>query len=142
MSIQVVRGALCLSLPLLFGALVSACSPTHVVDLDAWRQDLAAAGVSSPDMAKMQRAAEEICATESEGLEILVAMVADGKNPELQMELNRLAIEHVCPDRLADFENAQESLQDANDAVREACATDPAQRTPKQKFLADAMGCD
>ena len=130
------------ALALAFGLAVVACTSPHLVDTDAWKRDLVAAGIRSPDMTTLREFAEGVSKDDSDALEMLVAMTADGANADQSMELMRLSIKHVCPNRLPDLDDAKKSVQDNGRAVDEACSTDPALRTDKQRFLADAMGCD
>nr|MCW2728864.1 hypothetical protein [Aeromicrobium sp.] len=50
-------------------------------------------------------------------------------------------MKYVCPGQVGKVDDALEQIQDASNAVDDACVYPEAQRTEEQSQLAEAMGC-
>lgn len=54
--------------------------------------------------------ADDQCSDDSVTFALSVGMTLDGDDPERGIELRRVNVEHVCPERLGEFEEALEDL--------------------------------
>ena len=91
------------------------------------------AGSSIADWPAFVEIGRDVCDDDDETFALDVATFADqGDIGQL-----RLIVRHLCPDRADELAAAEEDVA----AVKKACDTPAADRTSKQRELAEAKGC-
>lgn len=116
-------------------ATMTACS-SEPIDVERWKSELAAQGVTPPDWGRFQQVITDSCDNDVTGLN--VAFEIDGGIPLAVQEINW---RNGCPDRLDDFEDAVREFHESKGAVDLACDTPASERSQEQRNLAEAMGC-
>ncbi|MDT0212465.1 hypothetical protein Q9R29_01080 [Rothia sp. ARF10] len=108
------------------------------IDREAWVADLAAFGITPPDLAGLEKLTEELCQHTPDEIELFLAVAIDGG---ADLDEYRVNFEHVCPSFLPTFDAARDSVSASSNSAAEACAKEPYARTPAEADLAEAMGC-
>ncbi len=105
--------------------------------MSGWKAEiLAASPGASPDMARLYELAAQDCDKTVDEFESMVAADTDGT-----MAIVRRGMRYVCPARLERVNQAQSNNNQGGRDVDRACATSPANRTPREQDLAAAAGC-
>lgn len=108
------------------------------VDTAGWSRELAVAGITDVDMAKLETLIRDMCDDSPEQLALFAGLQKDSGEP---MDPTRLGFRYVCPDQLDKLAAAEAEVNDATDSVGQACETEPAARTEEEQQLAELMGC-
>ncbi|WP_134205875.1 hypothetical protein [Mycobacteroides salmoniphilum] len=111
--------------------------PQAAVDMNGWKAEILASNPeASPDMARMYELTVKNCDKTVDDFESMIAADTDST-----MTIVRRGMRYVCPTRLERVNQAQSNNNQGSRDVDRACATAPANRTPREQDLAAAAGC-
>ena len=113
-------------------------SPSTGVDTAAWTRELAIAGVTDVDMAKIEAFTRDMCDDSQDELATFAGLQKDAGQP---MDVIRINFRYVCPDQASKLHAAEAQLENATASVEEACDLGRAARSQDQQQLAELMGC-
>lgn len=105
--------------------------------MNGWKAEILASNPeASPDMARMYELTVKNCDKTVDDFESMIAADTDST-----MTIVRRGMRYVCPTRLERVNQAQSNNNQGSRDVDRACATAPANRTPREQDLAAAAGC-